>query len=54
MSTNLDHAEPTTRQCGRCRKSFPSDPTLPLSVRLDWWLCPPCHDTLLGPQRPKK
>jgi hypothetical protein len=54
MSTDLNDVGPTTRQCGRCRKSFPSDPTLPLSVRLDWWLCPPCHEALLGPQRAGK
>jgi hypothetical protein len=37
------------RQCGRCRLSFPTDPTLhPVALR-EWWLCPSCYDTLLGP-----
>ena len=54
MSTDLNDAGPTVRQCGRCRDSFPLDPTLPVSARLDWWLCPPCHDALLGPQKAAK
>jgi hypothetical protein len=37
------------RQCGRCRKSFPADPTLHAVALREWWLCPSCHDTLLGP-----
>jgi hypothetical protein len=40
---------PELRQCGRCRQSFPTDPTLHAVALREWWLCPPCHDTLLGP-----
>jgi hypothetical protein len=40
---------PKLRQCGRCRQSFPADPTLPATAQSEWWLCPVCHDTLLGP-----
>ena len=36
------------RQCGRCRLSFPSDPTLHPTAQLGWWLCPSCRETLLG------
>ena len=32
------------RLCGRCRKSFPGDPTLPTGVDLGSWYCAPCHD----------
>ena len=39
-----------SRQCGRCRLTFPGDPTLGPFER-DWWLCPPCHDALLGKGR---
>jgi hypothetical protein len=35
------------RQCGRCRLTFPGDPTLDPFGR-NWWLCPPCHEALLG------
>lgn len=38
------------RQCGRCRLTFPGDPTLAPLGR-GWWLCPPCHDALLGKGR---
>jgi hypothetical protein len=40
---------PPARQCGRCRGTFPGDPTLPRGVELGWWACPPCHALLLGP-----
>ena len=42
-------ARPAPRQCGRCRSTFPGDPTLPRGVALGWWACPPCHELLLGP-----
>jgi hypothetical protein len=40
------------RQCGRCRGSFPADPTLHRNGLPEWWLCPPCHDVLLGSGQP--
>jgi hypothetical protein len=36
------------RQCGRCRKTFEVDPTAHPTARQEWWLCPPCHEALLG------
>ena len=39
-------ASVATRQCGRCRESFPGDPTLPVGALQEWWLCPPCHAAL--------
>jgi hypothetical protein len=42
-------ALPAPRQCGRCRGTFPGDPTLPRGVQLGWWACPPCYELLLGP-----
>jgi hypothetical protein len=36
------------RQCGRCRKTFGVDPTAHPTARQEWWLCPPCHEALLG------
>jgi hypothetical protein len=38
------------RRCGRCRQQFPGDPTLPTVAHPDWWVCPPCHDALFGPE----
>jgi hypothetical protein len=36
------------RQCGRCRQSFPGDPTLHPLAKPDWWLCSPCREALFG------
>lgn len=42
---------PAGRRCGRCRGLFAFD-TIPDTPALqDWWLCDPCHDTLLGTTR---
>ena len=42
---------PQPRLCGRCRQSFPGDPTFPVTAHPDWWVCPPCHEALYGPER---
>ena len=45
---------PETRQCSRCREYFPVDET---SLEVDhpsWWLCPPCHEKLIGNDRPRR
>ena len=42
-------AVPAPRQCGRCRGMFPGDPTLSAGLDNGWWVCPPCHDRLIGP-----
>jgi hypothetical protein len=39
------------RRCGRCRGTFAGDPTLDSSAEPEWWLCPPCHEALLGSGR---
>ena len=36
-----------TRQCGRCRRRFPSDASTHPVELLDWWACQPCADALL-------
>jgi hypothetical protein len=38
-----------SRQCGRCRLTFPGDPTLHPTALPEWWLCAPCRLALLGP-----
>ena len=48
-STTVDLAH--FRRCGRCRRTFPGDPTLRTTVHPDWWVCPVCHDALFGPER---
>ena len=51
-----DHDEDgaETRQCGRCREFFPVDDS-PLGVyHPNWWLCPPCHDKLIGTGPPRR
>jgi hypothetical protein len=40
-----------SRQCGRCRQSFPGDPLLHPVAQPEWWLCPPCRDSLLGSRK---
>ena len=44
----LDEQPGNVRQCGRCRESFPGDPTLHPVAKPDWWLCPPCREALFG------
>ena len=46
MSTHDDGTG--TRQCGRCRLFFSLDGTEDLASHAKWWLCPPCHEKLLG------
>ena len=49
MNSQVNDVEPAaSRLCGRCRQSFPGDPTFPAGTQLDWWLCPSCHEALLG------
>ena len=45
------HGPVPPRQCGRCRQFFAGDPLLSVSIQQAWWLCPPCHATLLGADR---
>jgi len=45
-----DGAPVRERQCGRCQQKFPGDAALHASAQLGWWLCPPCHEKLLGHQ----
>jgi hypothetical protein len=37
----------TERQCGRCRKMFPGDPTQHPTAIPDWWVCDACRAVLL-------
>lgn len=37
-----------TKLCGRCRKPFDRDPADPPAAEAPWWLCPPCHEALVG------
>jgi hypothetical protein len=47
-------AEPVApRQCGRCRQSFPGDPTLHPVAQAEWWTCPTCHDALFSSKTPR-
>jgi hypothetical protein len=49
-----DDDEPESRQCSRCRQYFPVDDE-PLGVdHPKWWLCPPCHDRLIGTNQPRR
>jgi hypothetical protein len=42
-----ERSGPPRRQCGRCRLSFDGDPTVDPQLSPEWWLCPPCRNTLL-------
>jgi hypothetical protein len=39
------------RRCGRCQLMFPGEPGSHATAQLGWWMCPPCHEALLGHQR---
>lgn len=43
---------PRERVCGRCRRTFPADPTLPDAQATDWWACDPCRTALFGDAAP--
>jgi hypothetical protein len=47
-----DGGHPPDRQCGRCRRWFPGDPTLHSVALAEWWACPPCRRTLFGSRTP--
>ena len=43
--------EPETvreRRCGRCQVMFPGEAGQHATAQLGWWMCPPCHEALLG------
>lgn len=42
------HDTQSTRLCSRCRNAFPALDMPGAAQREQWWLCPPCHDKLLG------
>ena len=46
--TGADPALVASRQCSRCRESFPVDDTLLFTAEYAWWLCPTCSSALLG------
>ena len=39
------------RRCGRCQQMFPGEAGSHATAQLGWWMCPPCHEALLGHQR---
>jgi hypothetical protein len=39
---------PAPQLCGRCRRTFVGDATLPQGLDTGWWACPPCSELLLG------
>lgn len=41
-------AGPLTRVCSRCRNRFPAVTAPRPGQPEEWWLCPPCHDKLIG------
>ena len=48
VGADADAPEPPTRQCSRCRATFPVDDTLLFTAEYAWWLCPTCSDSLIG------
>jgi hypothetical protein len=36
------------RRCSRCRSVFPGREERNAAGHVVWWLCPPCHESLLG------
>ncbi|MGH9041297.1 MAG: hypothetical protein ACRDZ3_13815 [Acidimicrobiia bacterium] len=39
---------PRTKLCGRCRAPTECDPEDRLAAGVSFWLCPACHNALLG------
>jgi DNA-directed RNA polymerase subunit RPC12/RpoP len=46
--TAVEPAVAASRQCSRCRATFPVDDTLHFTAEYAWWLCPTCSSALLG------
>lgn len=44
----MSHDPGLSRICGRCRGTFPADPTADPVVMAEWWACDPCRLALLG------
>jgi hypothetical protein len=38
----------TVSRCDRCRSYFRVDEKVDRGYESKWWLCPPCHEQLLG------
>jgi hypothetical protein len=43
--------EPATHRCRRCLLWFEYAPDEPIAGPTEWWLCPPCQVTLIGPSK---
>jgi hypothetical protein len=52
MTVNEDLVQ-GQRRCSRCRGVFPADEALFFPSELSWWLCEPCSERLVGPDRLK-
>jgi hypothetical protein len=44
-------APESTRRCWRCLQMFPCDASDLHTGPAQWWLCDPCHQSLIGPAR---
>ncbi len=52
MSGALPKADPgPMHTCGRCRLQFALVPTVDTKSDSHWWLCPSCHERLLGERK---
>jgi hypothetical protein len=51
LSLGVDESPPS-RQCGRCRLTFPGDPSLHPTALREWWLCAECYHALFGRDGP--
>ena len=45
---DLSGATAAVRTCSRCREEFPAEAGQDELTLKDWWLCPPCHLSLMG------
>jgi hypothetical protein len=46
-----DAPDAKTRRCWRCLQQFPLDPDEIVTGPAQWWVCEPCHTSLLGQKR---
>ena len=50
-STNDDEHVPSTRPCGRCRRTFPAPADIHPSELAGWWACPACSAAIIPHHR---
>ena len=51
VDTAEELAPASVRRCWRCLQTFPCEASELHAGPAQWWLCDPCHQSLIGPAR---